>query len=163
MLFLSLNPFESKTYKVQMCNIQSYKSYHIRLPLYQLSTEISSCSPVQCNVQYFLCCYTVFDSIIMHWYIPTFVVERFTMLLRIQEVPGFKSRPGDRLFWMGFFVIFPTPAIQIPGYHLKLGHERFFPNSLFTCNSFIWRSIVWVTEKSSLSKLQSKQTMHWYE
>jgi hypothetical protein len=39
-----------------------------------------------------------------------------------------KSRPGDRLLWVSF-VVFLSPSRQIPGYHLRLGHDRFLPNT----------------------------------
>jgi hypothetical protein len=41
---------------------------------------------------------------------------------------GFKSRRGDRLSWLEFFVVSLSPSRQIPGYYLKLDHDRFLHN-----------------------------------
>jgi hypothetical protein len=71
--------------------------------------------------------------------------------------PEIKSRPGDRLSWPRFFVIFLISFSQLPGYYLKLGHNTFLTqlsNSSFTFNPFIWYYIVPATEKASLNKLQ---------
>jgi hypothetical protein len=39
--------------------------------------------------------------------------------------PGFKSRPGDRLYWQ-VFRGFLSPSGQMPGYYLKLYHTTSF-------------------------------------
>jgi hypothetical protein len=43
--------------------------------------------------------------------------------------PGFKSRPEDRLPSLRDFVVFLNYSQQIPGQHLKLGHDRFLPHT----------------------------------
>jgi hypothetical protein len=41
--------------------------------------------------------------------------------------PAFKSRPGGRLSWLTFPVVFLIPLRQMPGYYLTLGHDCFLP------------------------------------
>jgi hypothetical protein len=38
----------------------------------------------------------------------------------------FKSRPGDRLYWLRRFVVFISSSRQM-GYNLQLGYDRFLP------------------------------------
>lgn len=38
----------------------------------------------------------------------------------------FERRPGHRLSWEWFTVIFLNPTRQMPGQHFQLGHNRFF-------------------------------------
>jgi hypothetical protein len=47
--------------------------------------------------------------------------------------------------------------MQMLGQYPKFGHDRFFhilSNPSFIYNLFIWRYILWVTEKASLKKLK---------
>jgi hypothetical protein len=68
---------------------------------------------------------------------------------------GFKSRSGDRLSWPGYSWFFSVTPGKYRDSSLKLGHDRFFPHSLFflTYYYFTRRYMLWVTEKASLNKL----------
>jgi hypothetical protein len=74
--------------------------------------------------------------------------------------PGFKSRPGDRLSWLRFLVIFLSPYSQ--DNTLKSQHNRFLPNCiLFGIHlSPFRRSIISATEETLLNKRQiNKSTL----
>jgi hypothetical protein len=43
---------------------------------------------------------------------------------------GFKFRPGNRLAWLRFIVVFISPSRQMTGWCLKLGYDRFLPSNL---------------------------------
>jgi hypothetical protein len=69
-------------------------------------------------------------------------IECLTLLLRIRE---FYHGPRPAI-WLRVFVVFPSPAIQILGHYLKLGHCRFFhilTNSFFTSYPTVWQYIIW--------------------
>jgi hypothetical protein len=55
--------------------------------------------------------------------LPNAVVGEF----RIREIPG--SNFGPDIDYPQFFVGFLSPSRRIPGQYLKLGHDRFLPNS----------------------------------
>jgi hypothetical protein len=42
--------------------------------------------------------------------------------------PGFKSRPGDRLSWLRYFVVFLSSSKQMQGSTSKLGYDHFLPH-----------------------------------
>jgi hypothetical protein len=67
--------------------------------------------------------------------------------------PAFKSRPQVWLSDLRFLVAFLSPSRLMPGYYLKLGHDRFVPNPFLFTLSFDPIIIVCVTEKSSLNVL----------
>jgi hypothetical protein len=74
--------------------------------------------------------------------------------------PWFKSRPGDRLSWLRFF-IFLSPSRQMPAYYLEISHDRFLPNPfnlLFIYHPIVPRCIVIVTKKHR--KLNNKYNIH---
>jgi hypothetical protein len=54
------------------------------------------------------------------------VVERLTLLLRIQEVPG--PNFGPDVGYAESLHGFPQSVWKMPGYYLKLGYDRFFPD-----------------------------------
>lgn len=57
-------------------------------------------------------------------------------------VPGLKSVPRDRLFFLKFFLELLSPAWQIPGYSLKLEHGKIFPRLspvLYLLVSLTWK------------------------
>jgi hypothetical protein len=41
---------------------------------------------------------------------------------------GFKPRPGDRLFWLSFFVVLFSSFRRMPGWYLKFRPLGFLPN-----------------------------------
>jgi hypothetical protein len=83
---------------------------------------------------------------------PNVVVERLTLLLRTREVPGSSLGMKTEVF-RGF----PQSLQTCRDSTLKLGQTAFFhifSMSSFTYHSFIRCYIVWVTDKTSLNKLQ---------
>jgi hypothetical protein len=63
--------------------------------------------------------------------------------------PRFKSRPGNRLSWLRFFVVFLSPSRQMPGQYLKLGHDLSLPHPfqlIIHYHPLIQRYIVWDTK-----------------
>jgi hypothetical protein len=66
---------------------------------------------------------------------------------------GYKSRPGDQLFWQ-IFMVFLSVFRRMPGWYLTLVHNRFISISLFTY-PFVRRCIAWVAGKASINKLQT--------
>jgi hypothetical protein len=53
------------------------------------------------------------------------IAEILTLLLYIQEVPGSNLEPETG--YPELFLVFPSHFRQMPGWHLKLGHDRFLP------------------------------------
>jgi hypothetical protein len=101
---------------------------------------------------------------LLYWsaHIPNVVVEWFTLLLRVQEVPGSNLDPETGYPDWGFSWFSSVHAGECRGSTLKLGHDRFLPNSIkfiiyFSLfHSTLYSPIYW---KSLLNKIQST-TVH---
>jgi hypothetical protein len=65
-----------------------------------------------------------------------------TKLLRIREVPGFKSRPGDRVALLRFFMAFLRPSRQMPEL-VPYIRSQSFPSTLY--NLSYWECVVKAT------------------
>jgi hypothetical protein len=63
---------------------------------------------------------------------PNILVEWLILLLRTREVPGSNLGPGDRISWLRFLWFSSVPPVECQDSTLKLGHDRFLPNS-FQC------------------------------
>jgi hypothetical protein len=73
--------------------------------------------------------------------------------------PRFKSRSGNRLSWLKFFLVSHSPSTWMPGYSVNWATDRLFPNTLlFIIHLSCFHStLISVAEKASLNKLQNKQ------
>jgi hypothetical protein len=81
------------------------------------------------------------------------VVAWLTLLLRTRGVPN--SKPGYRLSWLRFFVIFLSPPRRMPGYYRR-SMPRPFPSKYFPIR-YSLTTISFdasVTEKAPLNELQ---------
>jgi hypothetical protein len=55
----------------------------------------------------------------------------------------------SRLSWLNCLMVFLSPLKKIPGYYLKLEHDRFLPHPfqfIIHYHAIIWRYIAWVTD-----------------
>jgi hypothetical protein len=63
--------------------------------------------------------------------------------------PGFNSRPGDRQFWLRFFVVSPSRSRLVMGQNLKLSHDRFLPHPFqLTIHGSLFYLTLWVQSYS---------------
>jgi hypothetical protein len=71
---------------------------------------------------------------------------------------GFKSQPGDRLYWMTVSVVLSVLPGECRDSTLKLTPKLFHPNyfQFITHHLFIRRYIIWVTGETSLNKFHIK-------
>jgi hypothetical protein len=136
--------------------LPDYTTQHPRRQLF------SYCSPWESEISPILICSIQFSSSLLGFlrymlcYSTTFLVFQTERHGRVVSIPasysggrGFKSRPGDQLFWLRFLVVFLSPSRQMPGYYLKLGHDRFLPHPfqfIVHYHPLIRRCVVWDTE-----------------
>jgi hypothetical protein len=89
---------------------------------------------------------------------PKVVIEWLTLLFRIPKVPGSNLGPEIDYPDSGFSEFSSAPPGDCLDSTLKLGHDRFLPNSflfVITYRSFIRRYTALVTtERSSQNKIQ---------
>jgi hypothetical protein len=78
---------------------------------------------------------------------PNVVVEWLTVVLCIRNITVWNLGPGDRIFWLMFFMVFLGSSWRMPSNTLKLGHEHFLPNPfqfiIIQLSPYHRRCIVW--------------------
>jgi hypothetical protein len=83
----------------------------------------------------------------------------FNTHVSYSEGPEYKSRPGDRLFRLRFFVVFLSPSYTMSGYYLKI-RPRTLPSESFPLHHslIIYHSALYtlLLEKASRNKLQAE-------